>query len=82
MLDNQGETSVAHNYAYHIHLSNVPTGAGDIRIDWEYFFEGNPSFTVHNQYLPSPGGLLLDDGKRMSTQVSNIALNNGGVSTI
>jgi len=48
MLENNGSVNTGHNYAYHIHLTNCPNGGGDIRLDWEYFFEGSPSFSVHD----------------------------------
>lgn len=35
------------NYAYHIHITNAPVGAGDIRLDWVSFYEGHPGFKVY-----------------------------------
>lgn len=49
---NSGNT---HNYAYHINVSGSDSTAGAWRLDWEFYFEGTPDYTVHNAYLPVPG---------------------------
>jgi len=42
MLEGNGETINNHNYAYHINITGAAVDAGDIRLDWEYYFEGSP----------------------------------------
>ncbi len=37
-----------HNYAYHINITGADSAPGSIRVDWEFFYEGNPDFTVYN----------------------------------
>ena len=44
-----------HNYAYHINITGADNSKGSFRLDWEYYFEGHPNYTVYNTYLPKKG---------------------------
>lgn len=63
-------------------MSNVPVGAGDIRLDWEYFFEGNPDFSVHDTYLPKAGAMITDDGLNTLASVASTAMRSGAVTNV
>ena len=36
--------------AYHIAISGANTDAASIRLEWEFYYEGVPDYTVYNQY--------------------------------
>lgn len=33
-------------------ITGANNEAGSIRVDWEYYFEGYPDYSVYDQYLP------------------------------
>ena len=71
-----GGATNRHNYAYHINITGCPLGAGDIRLDYEHFYEGTPFYNHINNYLPKPGKALLDNGLNTITGSSGYLMKN------
>ena len=66
--------------AYHIAISGANVDASSIRLDWEFYYEGVPDYTVYNQYLPKLGQSSTSVAKDIS-EVSTVVLKNGAITT-
>lgn len=70
-----------HKVAYHIAISGANPDANSIRVDYEFYFEGTPDYTVFNQYLPKMGETSATLGQDVAS-VSSLVLKNAAVTNL